>query len=568
MNVARALHRGRRRYPERPAIVFEGTTWTYRDLDTAASRVAHGLSRRGVRAGDRVALLLANTPDFAAAYYGVLKLGAIAVSLVTSLKPRELEPLLADCGARVVLVDRGVDSAGPRGDAGTIPMDDFDAEPPTAPTHDVPPSAPAAILYTSGTTGTPKGATLSHGNILFTAAAKRKHLGITGDDRLLLFLPLFHCFGQNAVLNAAIAAGATVVLQRTFDAGAVLDVIARERVTMFFGVPTTYVVLLDRATRGDFAPIRFFFSAAAPLPVDVEDRWLERFGLPIHQGYGLTETSPFAAFNDARRGTIGRPIDGVEMRVVDVESGAPVGDGERGELVVRGPNVMLGYWNRPHETADAFRAGWLRTGDVGRRGEDGWFTLEDRVKDMIAVGGSKVYPAEVERLLGEHSAVREAAVYGVADPVMGERVCAAIVTDARVTPEELIAWCRERVAAFKVPAEVRFVDELPRGRTGKVLKHVLRGTHACVPRAAQQPATALPPRELERRIASWISEKLAIDPSRFETTRAFADHGLNSLAAVELAATLGRWLGRDVPPLITWQFSNAAALARHLETRS
>lgn len=548
MNIASQVAIRRRLNPDRIAIFFEGATYSYAEVDRRAAGAAVELCRMGVGRGDRVSLCLPNTPEFIVWYLGALRIGAIAVTINPGLTEDEARFLVEDCGARVVLRE-------PR-----MP------EPAEGPVDDLPGDAPAVIVYTSGTTGTPKGATLSHGNVLFVAESKRRYLGIRGDDRMLLFLPLFHCFGQNAVLNAVFAAGAAVVLQRSFDAEGVLAAIAERSVTMLCGVPTHFIVLCDRASAEEMRPVRYFMSAAAPLPLEIERRWRQRFGKPIHQGYGLTESSPFASYNHEtayREGSIGTAIDGVEMAVADVVTGRTLGPGEKGEIVVRGPNVMLGYWHRPEETRDAIRDGWLRTGDIGRMDSDGYFYLEDRLKDMVIVGGFNVYPKEVEEALYQHPAIAEAAVYGVPDPVMGERVRAAVVLRQGMRPnaEELMACCRAKLADYKLPADFDFVAELPKGRTGKVLKRVLRERYR--PHAKPDPTGVRNAAELERRIVRWIADH-ACTGAEVDACAPFADCGFTSLLAVELAGELSRWLGRAVNPTITWSYPNAAGLARHL----
>jgi long-chain acyl-CoA synthetase len=547
MNIASQVATWAQSQPDRPAILFEGAALSYLELDRRAAGAARELCRRGVKRGDRVALCLPNTPEFVFWYLGALRIGAIAVSVNPALTAPEVSFILEDSGARVVLQD------------GPTP------EPAEGPVECLPPETPAVIVYTSGTTGEPKGATLSHANVLFVAESKRRYLGIRPDDRMLLFLPLFHCFGQNAVLNAAFAAGAAVVLERAFDAGQALAAIEQDGVTMLCAVPTHFAVLEERATPAQMRTVRYYMSAAAPLPLAIERRWLRRFGIPIHQGYGLTECSPFASYNHAsayREGSIGTPIEGVEMAVADVETARLLPAGEKGEIVVRGPNVMLGYWQRPEETGQAIRDGWLHTGDIGRRDEDGYFYIEDRIKDMLIVGGFNVYPAEVENALYRHPAVSEAAVYGVPDKLMGERVCAAIVWRAgmRAGAAELRAFCRGQLADYKVPGDFVSIPALPKGRTGKVLKRVLRDRY--------RPSRELSPAaggaaELERRIVQWAIEHLCPGED-VDANRPLAEYGLTSLAAVALAEELSRWAGRRVSPTICWSFPTAASLARHL----
>jgi long-chain acyl-CoA synthetase len=584
MNVATTLDEGRKAHPDRAAIVFEGASTSYAALADQADRIARGLATLGVARGDRIALWLPNIPAFAAAYFGSLKLGAIAVAVSSGLTPNEARFVLNDSGARALITTASLCGTDPQWLDGLAALEHVliaEGEPGrhtplSALGHDsgagiaavdLPPDAPAAILYTSGTTGVPKGATLSHANVAFNTSTSVFCCGLRADDRVLLFLPLYHCFGQNAVLNAALHAGATVVLHRGFDPSRVVTSIADDRVTVFMGVPMTFIVLMDRATPAQLSSVRYYFSAAAALPVEVETRWRDRFGLPIHQGYGLTETSPFASYNHPVRhksGSIGTPVAGVDMRIVDVRDRRPLDAGSVGEIVIRGPNVMLGYWNRPVETAEAVVDAWFHSGDIGRMDAEGYFYIEDRLKDMVIVGGVNVYPAEVENVLYQHAAVAEAAVHAVPDPVMGERVRAVIVRrpGAAIAAAEIVTWCRDRLSAAKVPSEVAFAEALPKNRTGKVLKRVLREEY--VPPARAAGAKASGHADLEGRIVAWIAEAVGIDPSQVDLDAPFLDFGLTSVLAVELAAALQEWLGRDVPPTVAWSFSTVRALADHL----
>ena len=561
MNIASSVERGRRCYPDRPALLFEGAAISYRRLDELANGEAARMRAAGVGRGSRVALCLGNTPQFAASYLGALKLGAIAVSVNPALTEEEIRFILSDSGAAHVVRDPDLwRGEGP--------------EAPAIAALEMAPEDPAAIVYTSGTTGVPKGATLSHGNVIFTMQAKRRYLGIPPEDRLLLFLPLYHCFGQNAILNAGLGAGATLVLHRAFDKDRVLDSMARDGVTMLCAVPANFVVLHDAASARQLSGVRYAMSAAAPLPLEVETHWQAKFGQPIYQGYGLTETSPFASYNHAtahRPGSIGSPIDGVEMAVVDVDDGSFLPRGATGEIVVKGPNVMLGYWNRPEETREAIRDGWFHTGDIGRAGADGYFFIEDRLKDMAIVGGYNVYPAEVENALLRHPAVSEAAAYGVPDPVLGERVRAAVTLrpGSTATAAELISRCRASLAEYKLPTDIDFVAAIPRCRAGKVRKRVLREAYRAAQSAA--PSGAPPPAdavknaaELERRIVAWMAADLALQPRDIRYDRPFAEYGFTSLAVVQLVERLGMLLGRAVAPTVPWQYSTPRSLARHL----
>lgn len=519
MNVASLLDRAASAFPERPAIRFEARDFTYREVQEAAHRVGHALRGSGVQPGDRIAILLPNVPAYAAIYYGALAAGAIVVSLNARSSRRELAHMLRDSGSRVLFTSSTLlEQVPPPGDLEGAPLlvvcvgepGWFDGERESTPrgprvgvaghperglaewaeaardtpfTETLPPRAAAAIVYSSGTTGVPKGVTLSHGNILSNAQEKVRLTGMTADDRALLSVPLFHCFGQNAILNPSVLAGGCVVLHRNFDLDHVLDSIRRDRISMLFGVPTLYLLLLEAAGRDLLESVRYALSAAATLPVEVAFRWRDTFGQFLYEGYGLSESTPFASYNHETRyvfGSIGSPIRGVEMRVADPETLEPLEPGQPGELQIRGENVMLGYWNRPVETAETILAGgWLRSGDIGRVDDAGHYYLVDRLKDMINVAGIKVWPAEVESVLYEQPSVREAAVYGVPDRITGERVVARVVLRpgfaADVAP--LLEHCRRELAGYKVPTEVSVATALPKNASGKVLKRQLRESH-------------------------------------------------------------------------------------------
>ncbi|HEU4325456.1 MAG TPA: long-chain fatty acid--CoA ligase [Roseiflexaceae bacterium] len=494
MNIAQHVERNRGRFPHQNALTFEGKTYTYVGLDELANRAANGLRGLGVARGDRVALFLPNIPEFIFCYLGALKIGAVVVSVNAMLKRDEVRFILEDSGAVALVTTAGLVDQVPEGGVGALRhiviaegvsargvaldtlMGRSSSYARAAAMHR---DDPAAIVYTSGTTGFPKGATLSHGNVISCMAAKNTYCQTRPHDRLLLTLPLFHCFGQNAILNNGLNAGATIVLQRRFDPERTLAAIGEDNVTMMFGVPTLFIKLLElRPDRRTFQSVRYFFTAGAPMPPWVVEQWRHIYGALIYEGYGLTETSPFASYNHAseyRAGSVGTPISHVEMRVVG-DDGQPLPPGERGEIVVRGPNVMLGYWNRPDATAAVIRDGWFHTGDIGTVDEQGYFYVLDRLKDMINVSGFKVYPAEVEAVLGQHNAVAEAAVYGLPDSVRGEAVHASVVLRPGYTTDadDLLGFCRHHIAGFKVPQSVRFVQALPKNATGKVLRRQLR----------------------------------------------------------------------------------------------
>jgi long-chain acyl-CoA synthetase len=496
VNVAQALERAVRHFRRKPAILFEDQRLSYHELDAAANRTAHGLAAWGVEPGDRVALFLPNIPSFAVAYAAVQKLGAIAVSVNAMLTTEELAYLVSDCGAAVVFT---VETLWPRleplvgdlvrrdraviceGEVRGVPtLAAFGAgRPDELRALEVDPQAPAAVLYTSGTTGRQKGATLSHGNIVSNLYTVNRYMRMRPDDRLLVTLPLFHVAAQNVLMNAGFNAGATLVLHRRFDLERCAASIQEHAVTVVTGVPTIYIGLLDAGVDPKaLASVRLYKSAAATMPAEIARRWRDTYGQSILEGYGLTETSPAATFNheyEYRPGSVGTPVDMVEMRVVD-EDDRDVAPGIWGEVVFRGPNVMLGYWNRPEETRVALRGGWFHTGDIGFVDTDGYLYLVDRLKDMINTAGLKIWPREVEEVLYRHPAVRECAVVGVADRRAGEIAKAFVVLRCGAQPAEadLVAHCREHLAAYKVPRRYSFVDELPKSPSGKILKRVLR----------------------------------------------------------------------------------------------
>jgi long-chain acyl-CoA synthetase len=441
-----------------------------------------------VESGDRVALLLPNVPQFPMLYYGALRAGAVVVPMNPLLKAREIEYYLQDSGARLLFAwettvaeaAKGAEAAG----AGHIPVAAaaFDRllgeQSPETSVVSRADDDTAVILYTSGTTGKPKGAELTHANLRRNARVTATTLlRLEPGDVVMGCLPLFHSFGQTCGLNAAVDSGACLTLLPRFDPAKALEVIQRDRVTVFEGVPTMYLALLNHPGRGemDARSLRLCVSGGAALPVEVLRGFEDAFGCVILEGYGLSETSPVASFNHPDRvrkpGSIGTPIDGVELRLVG-PAGDEVPAGEVGEIAIRGHNLMRGYWGNEDATREAIPDGWFRSGDLARQDEDGYFFIVDRKKDLIIRGGYNVYPREVEEVLYEHPAVAEVAVVGVPHPTHGEEVGAAVVLKpgADSTPAELQAFCRERLAAYKYPRHVWLEAALPKTATGKLLR--------------------------------------------------------------------------------------------------
>jgi len=513
LNLAILLEDSARNVPDRVAVACGPARLTYAELDAKASQVAGALAARGVGPGDRVALSCPNLPYFPVVYYGILKAGATVVPLNVLLTEREIAYHLEDSAAKAYFCFQGtaelpVGQAGraafdrtgscqhfvlltadptatsPSPDTGTL-ADFTHRQPATFASAATSESDTAVILYTSGTTGQPKGAELTHSNVMHNALLANRLFGPHPHDVHLLVLPLFHSFGQIVQMNAGFAARATIVLLPRFDAATVLELMQAEQVTFFAGVPTMYHALLNCEETGRFdiekiaAHLGVAVSGGAALPMEVMRRFEKRFGVPILEGYGLSETSPVATFNrldrPRRPGSIGLPVWGVEVRIVR-DDGSEADDGEPGEIAIRGHNVMKGYFQRPEATAEAIDAqGWFRTGDIGTRDADGYLYVVDRKKDMIIRGGLNVYPRELEEVLLTHPAVSLAAVVGVPHPSHGEEVKAFVVRapGAELTEASLVAWCKQNMAAYKYPRIVEFRDSLPMNATGKILKREL-----------------------------------------------------------------------------------------------
>jgi len=487
MNLATILTESAASVPDHVALKLDDLEVTYGLLDEASARLAGLLRSQGFSPGDRVGIMLPNVPYFAVCYYGVLRAGGIVVPMNVLLKHREVAFYLRDPGARFLFAwhDLAPDAQAGAEETGAqcllVAPGEFekllqDAEP-AREVADVEDSETAVVLYTSGTTGTPKGAELTHANLARNCEVSRRLFDLGPDAVTLGALPLFHSFGQTCALNATIGGGGTLTLIPRFDPAKALEIIQRDQVTVFEGVPTMYGAMLHCADRERFdtSSLEVCASGGSAMPVELMRGFENAFHCKVLEGYGLSETSPVASFNHPGRerkpGSIGTPIDGVEMKVVD-EDGHEAPQGEVGEIVIKGHNVMKGYWNRPEATEETIRDGWFHSGDMAEVDEDGYFFIVDRKKDMIIRGGYNVYPREIEEVLYEHPAVREAAVVGVPDDNLGEEVGAAVSLKegAEASAEELREFVKDQVAAYKYPREVWFVDELPKGPTGKILK--------------------------------------------------------------------------------------------------
>jgi long-chain acyl-CoA synthetase len=513
LNLAVLLEDSARSVPRRDAVVLGTTRLTYAQVDAMASQVAGWLTQQGIGPGDRVALTCPNLPYFPIVYYGVLKVGAVVVPLNVLFKPREIAYHLADAGAKAYFCFEGTaelpmgasgheayrevdscehfvmitaDPAGPSPVDGTTTLGaTLQGQQPSYPSVATDETDTAVILYTSGTTGQPKGAELSHSNMVQNALLAPKLFGLRPGDVHLLALPLFHSFGQTVNMNMGFYTQSTLVLMPRFDASQAIALLRSEGVTVFAGVPTMYWALLnsegvDGATIDAIAAtLRLTVSGGSPMPIEVLQNFEQRFRVKVLEGYGLSETSPIATFNwqdrPTKPGTVGQAVWGARVKIVDV-AGAEVPAGEPGEVVIRGHNVMKGYHDRPEETAAAIDAdGWFRSGDIGVLDDEGYLSIVDRAKDMIIRGGFNVYPREVEEVLMTHPAVSLVAVVGVASAQHGEEITAYVIRapGAEITEDELVAWSRENMASYKYPRVVEFRDSLPMTATGKILKREL-----------------------------------------------------------------------------------------------
>ncbi|HEX5927830.1 MAG TPA: long-chain fatty acid--CoA ligase [Solirubrobacterales bacterium] len=488
LNLASIVTESAARVPDNPAVRLGGAELSYAELDERSGRLAALLRAKGMEPGDRVGVMLPNVLEFPIAYYGVLRAGGVVVPMNVLLKRREIAFYLEDSGSKLLLAWHGFAEEA-RSGAEEAGAELIEVEPqsfaallaghePVTGLADTAEDDTAVILYTSGTTGKPKGAELTHHNLHRNAdVSSRTTCEIEAGDVVFGGLPLFHSFGQTVSMNASLMVGATLTLVPKFDPAEALETIQRDRVTHFYGVPTMYGALLHHPERGsyDTSTLRQCITGGASMPVEVLRGFEEAFGAIVLEGYGLSETSPVSSSNhpgmERKPGSIGTPLEGVEMKVVD-EDDNEVAQGEVGEIVIRGHNIMKGYWQRPDATAEAMRGGWFHSGDMARTDEEGYFYIVDRKKDLIIRGGYNVYPREVEEVLYEHPKVREAAVLGVPHDEWGEEIGAAVVLHEgeQLAPEEVSAYVKERIAAYKYPRIVWFLDELPKGPTGKILK--------------------------------------------------------------------------------------------------
>ncbi len=492
MNISKNLEQSAFYFPDHTAIREKGIGIGYARLNERANRVATALHGLGVSAGDHVALCAPNSGEWMAFYFGILKTGAVAVTLSSLLSPKELELLLYHCRPKILYAYDAIlpNVSAIRKKAGieTVICEggDISFEPLLkkgkasfrAVNRDR--SDTAVILYTGGTTGIPKGVELTHENIAQSIQNVVFYERSTENDTVLLFLPFNHVFGQMHIMNATILSAGCIEMIPSFDMQAVVEILGKRRVTKLYAVPTIYARLLQLENlKEKLGVVRYCFSAASSIAAEHVSQWKERTGLSIYESYGMTEAAPMVTYNHYHRhvvGSVGTPVSGVEVEIRDA-TGNPVQDGEKGEICIRGRNIMKGYLNNPEANEKAFwENGWFRSGDIGVIDPNGYLYIVDRIKDMIITGGENVYPREVEEVLYTHPDVSECAVIGLPDPEWGEKTTAVVVTKSgkALDETEVKAFLKSHLSPFKVPKTYRFVDELPKSHTGKILKRTLK----------------------------------------------------------------------------------------------
>ena len=512
LNLSTILQDSAKRYPSKRAFTFMDTGFSYAEINDAANKVANGLKGIGIKAGDKVALSCLNIPAFPIVYYGIIKTGAVVVPLSVLLKKDEIEYHLKDSEAKAYCCFTGTAEL-PMGETGYAAFKTIETcrhfvmimphaampssidgaatlanlmegQSPIFETYQSNAEDGCVIIYTSGTTGRPKGAELTHANLMFNTIISCNLMDNNTEDVGLIVLPLFHIFGMTVLMNASVYKGSSCILLTRFDAANVFAAMQKNHVTIFAGVPTMYWGLLNYTDpKFDYkaiaAHLKLCLSGGASLPVKVLEDFETRFKVPIIEGYGMSEGSPIVTFNDLQTGrkpgSVGTPVWGVDVKLVDME-GMEVPVGEKGELLYRGHNVMKGYYKKPEETAKALQDGWLYSGDIAIKDEDGFYYIVDRTKDMIIRGGLNVYPREIEELMIQHEAVSLVAVIGIPDEEMGEEIKAFVVLkeSVAVSENDLINWTKERIALYKYPRHIEFLAALPMSATGKILKKNLR----------------------------------------------------------------------------------------------
>jgi len=493
MNVADLFAEAALYYPEKKALIFGARSFTYSEMNRIINTLARYLTGIGVSKGDRVSIYMANRPEWILFYYAIAKIGAISVCVPGAYKREEMKEVVNDSLSSVLISSEELIPQFP--DPESIPLIrkaiivERDEILQTAMRGEITPGSAievetsgddaTAILYTGGTTGTPKGAMLTHRNLLYSAQNVAYHERMVSDDVGVCFMPLNHVFAQCHILHTFFASCATLVLFPGFDMDKVVAAVIEHKVTRFYAVPTIFIRFLNNPeSRKHLRGIRYVFSGGTSMPAEIVRQWVDAFGIPIHEAYGMTEAASLVTFNHLFRhkiGSIGMPAGIIEVKVVDAND-KEAKQGEQGEIIIRGPNVMKGYFEQPQETAAALRNGWLHSGDVGVFDPEGYLYIVDRIKDIIITGGENVFPKEVEDLLHQHRAVNECGVVGLPHHEYGEAVTAFVTLKPNMTVDEreLIAFCKERIARYKVPKSIRFVADLPKTPQGKILRRELR----------------------------------------------------------------------------------------------
>ncbi|MCG6912233.1 MAG: long-chain-fatty-acid--CoA ligase [Deltaproteobacteria bacterium] len=494
MNLSSIIDRAAINFADKTALVSDRRRFTYGRLKSAIERVAFYLSEHGIGRGDRVAIFMPNRPEWVAAYYGIIRLGAVAVCASSAYKHKELAHLFNDCPVSAMITSDALLPQVPQQEAVPSLKDVvvwendrhlasvFDSRSalnkPFRPV-DCDVNDECAILFTGGTTGTPKGAMLTHCNILYSAQNVCYHERAVPEDVALCFLPLNHVFGGVHIMNSTLYGCGTLVLHKSFDMDRLLSSVQSEKITRLYSVPTVYIRLLGTPdSRKYLTSVNYCFSAATSMASEIVRRWQEKFNLIIHEAYGMTETSSLVTFNHLYRhrvGSVGTPAGVVEIKIVDKEDNE-LPPGESGEIIIRGPNIMKGYFNKAEETGKVLHNGWLHSGDIGRLDKDGYLYIVDRIKDLIISGGLNVYPTEVEEILYTHPAVEECAVIGMPHPEYGEAVSAFVKRKQgrECSEKDLIDYCKKHIASYKAPKKILFVEELPKSPAGKILKREIR----------------------------------------------------------------------------------------------
>lgn len=469
------------------ALYEKSSQYSYAQLQQKVAQYRNYLFAQGVRQHDQVALYAKNSSEFIFSYMAISSLGSVVVPLNTMFTPREIAFILKDARVKLVVTDKDLQFAGQYEEGSPSPAQAFLSQIneetsqsyfPVPPDISIEESDPCVILYTSGTTGRPKGALLSHSNLVSNAAAFGAVTQAGADDNTLCVLPLFHSFAWTCCVTTSLYNGASITIVEAFAPKDVIATIREQGVTTVMGVPAMYGFYTSLARPEDLAGVRLFASGGASLPMEIIDKFYTKTHKHVIEGYGLSEASPAVCFNPlgaTKPGSIGVPLPGTEVKIVD-DTGVEKKQGEIGELITRGPNVMLGYYGLPEESAEALKGGWLYTGDLAYKDEDGYFFIVDRKKDIVIVSGLNVYPREVEEVLYHYPAVKEAAVIGVPDKSRGEIVRAFVVgkEEARLDKRDLMAFLKKNLAQFKLPREIIELDTLPKNATGKILKNELR----------------------------------------------------------------------------------------------